>query len=128
MNEPSPYDKGNNKYIARVLKPASGGSAYYQVRFTENVKGKFTDGGYAKQKVLFLKVFHFNKYKTEKSCLTAARTCRNREVVERGLDLKQRRPNAVRTKMIGIHKRAWRKPTVDGSPKLTGLGDAIRQH
>jgi len=127
MNEPSPYDKGNNKYISRVLKPASGGSAYYQVRFTENVKGKFTDGGYAKQKVLFLKVFHFNKYKTEKSCLTAARTVRNREVIERGLTLKKRRPNVVREKLSGDHKRAWRKPTVDGSQKLNGLGDAIRQ-
>ncbi len=83
MNESSPYDTGNNKYISRVLKPATGGSSYYQVRFTKNVPGVFTDGGYAKQKVLFLGVFYFNKYKTEKGCLTAVRACRNREIKER---------------------------------------------
>ncbi len=127
MNEPSPYDTGNNKYIQRVVKTASGGTPYYQVRFTENIPGAFTGGGYAKQKVLFLKCFHFNKYKTEKSCLAAARGCRNREAKERGLTLKKRRPNVIRTKLTGDHLRSWRKPTVDGSRKLTGLGDAIRQ-
>ena len=126
MNEPSPYDTGNNKYIGRVLKPATGGP-YFQVRITENLKGEFTAGGNPKQKILFYKIFKFDKYKTEKSCLTAARTCRNREAKERGLNLKQRRPNVVKMKFTGDHLRSWRKPTIDGSPKLTGLGDAIRQ-
>ncbi len=126
MNELTPYDTGNNKWIGRVLKPASGGGPYYQVRFTENIPGEYTASGYIKQKTLFAKQFYFHNYKTEKSCLTAARTVRNREAVERGLSLKQRRPNIVRTKLFGDHKRAWRKPTVDGSPKLNGLGDAIR--
>jgi len=126
MNEPTPYDTGNNKWIGRVLKPASGGRPYYQVRFTENIPGKYTASGYIKQKTLFAKLFYFHDYKTEKSCLTAARTVRNREAAERRLNLKQRRPNAVRTKLYGNHMRAWRKSTVDGSPKLNGLGDAIR--
>ncbi len=126
MNESSPYDTGNNKWIGRVMTPTTG-NPYYQVRFTANIPGKFTASGYPKQKVLFVKLFYFHKYKSEKSCLTAARTVRNREAAERGLSLKQRRPNVVRTKLSGDHKRAWRKPTVDGSRKLNGLGDAIRQ-
>jgi len=126
MNESTSYDTGNNKWIARVLKPASGGGPYYQVRFTENIPGEYTASGYTKQKVLFIKQFYFHNFESEEDCLIAARTIRDQEAESRGLSLKQRRPNIVRTKLTGDHKRAWRKSTVDGSPKLNGLGDAIR--
>jgi len=67
MNEPTPYDTGNNKWIARVLKPASGSGPYYQVRFTENIPGEYTASGYIKQKTLFAKLFYFPTIKLRRA-------------------------------------------------------------